>query len=120
VVRRELELQHVSDSENVADFLTKWVSKAKLHASVRYVTNQAAWECSGSSSAAETEQAAAAGGAQAADVQAAERLIAVEDAVFEAHRAASRELNQWPELRAIAKAPQASRQARAPRRAACG
>ena len=30
-------------SENPADFLTKWTTKAKLLASIEYLTNQNAW-----------------------------------------------------------------------------
>ena len=34
---------HVRDAENPTDFLTKWTTKAKLAASVEYLTNQRAW-----------------------------------------------------------------------------
>ena len=38
----EAKLIHVSDAENPADFLTKWVSLDKLEASLEYVTNRRA------------------------------------------------------------------------------
>ena len=38
----EVRLVHVPDEENPSDFLTKWVSAAKLRASLRYATGAAA------------------------------------------------------------------------------
>ena len=38
--RREIELGHIVDEQNPADFLTKWVGKQKLDASVDYATNR--------------------------------------------------------------------------------
>ena len=39
----ELSLGHVKDSENPADFLTKWINADKFHKSVRYATNSGAF-----------------------------------------------------------------------------
>ena len=41
VAAGEVALRHVPDAQMCADFLTKWLPKAKVEASVRYVTN--AW-----------------------------------------------------------------------------
>ena len=42
VKRREVKVTHVKDVENPADFLTKFVSKAKLEMSIDYMTNRKA------------------------------------------------------------------------------
>ena len=39
----ELSLGHVKDTENPADFLTKWIGADKFHKSVRYATNSTAF-----------------------------------------------------------------------------
>ena len=36
----EINLKWISDAGNPADFLTKWVSKKKLEASVKYTTGR--------------------------------------------------------------------------------
>ena len=41
--RKEVTVGHVSDKENPADFLTKWVSADKFKASVAYATNALAY-----------------------------------------------------------------------------
>ena len=38
----EINIGHVQDTENPADFLTKWVCKRKLKLSIDYVTNHKA------------------------------------------------------------------------------
>ena len=38
----DLIVGHVPDTENAADFLTKWVGKEKLAKSLRYLTNEKA------------------------------------------------------------------------------
>jgi hypothetical protein len=40
VTSGELKLIHVNDVEMPADFLTKWIPRAKLEASLRYATNR--------------------------------------------------------------------------------
>ena len=41
--RKEVTVGHVSDKENPADFLTKWVSADKFKNSVAYATNALAY-----------------------------------------------------------------------------
>ena len=43
VTAGEVAVGHVRDSENPADFLTKWIGKAKLATSIEYLTNQNRW-----------------------------------------------------------------------------
>ena len=39
----EIDPVHQPDAEMMADFGTKWLTAAKLRASLRYVTNSVAW-----------------------------------------------------------------------------
>ena len=40
---KDIEVKHVKDAQNPADFLTKWVSADKFRASLAYATNSSAF-----------------------------------------------------------------------------
>ena len=42
MTRREVDLKHVNDVNNPADFLTKWLGKSKLEESIDYASNRKA------------------------------------------------------------------------------
>ena len=42
MTRGEVDLKHVNDVNNPADFLTKWLGKSKLEESIDYASNRKA------------------------------------------------------------------------------